>query len=342
MNKTILLVLFFIVLSFGFQIKPKAFADTTVSFSVFYSSLTPYGHWVFIQPYGYVWYPVNVEYGWMPYVNGYWVWSEYGWTWVSYESWGWATYHYGRWIYDDYYGWVWIPGTVWGPAWVVWYRGPEYIGWTPRPPGQRFFREIGVTELHYNTYIPPQRCVFVRGRDFLNPHINAVIAPRVNNTEIIKTTTPITRIKTSHGHIFNEGPGIRYIEKYTGSRVKRFNIVQRNININEIVHNQRQINKVQEHTYYVYRPSITRIPKEAPEVVYRRGHGPANTYNNVNNQQMHQGNPQEYNQYPARGTRNSGVYERIGPPGQGYNNADDNRGRGRGKARGRMDRNQDN
>ena len=34
---------------------------------------------------------------WRPYADGYWAYTDSGWTWVSYEDFGWATYHYGRW-----------------------------------------------------------------------------------------------------------------------------------------------------------------------------------------------------------------------------------------------------
>ncbi|MGC8579990.1 MAG: DUF6600 domain-containing protein [bacterium] len=331
MNKKLFLVVLISFLFLGFLSPQKAKADTTVSFSIFYSSLSPYGHWVFIQPYGYVWYPVNVEYGWMPYVNGYWIWSDYGWTWVSYEAWGWATYHYGRWIFDGYYGWLWIPGTVWGPAWVVWYRGSDYIGWAPRPPRQRFFSEIGIPEAHYNTYIPPQRCVFVRTNNFLSKHVNTVMIPRFRNAEIIRTTTPITEIKISHGRVFNEGPGRGFVERYTRTKVERFNIVPRNINSEEVVHNPDRINTVQRRVYYVYRPVIIRRAGEAPGTVYMRGREPARTNNRHFEGQPGHRNQQEYIQY-----QNRGIPERNTPSGPVYNNFEgggaNRRGIGRGRA----------
>src|SRR5262249_59564660 len=71
-----------------------------------------------------------------PYSDGYWAYTDYGWTWVSYEDFGWATYHYGRWANLDDYGWVWFPGEDldWGPAWVSWRTGGDYIGWAPLAP----------------------------------------------------------------------------------------------------------------------------------------------------------------------------------------------------------------
>ncbi|MCJ7581918.1 MAG: hypothetical protein MUP98_15500, partial [Candidatus Aminicenantes bacterium] len=106
--------------------------------SYFYDYLSPHGTWVFNSPYGYVWIPRVYRYGWRPYSNGNWAWSDYGWTWISDWEWGWIPFHYGRWGWDNYLGWYWVPDTVWGPAWVTWRQSSLYIGWAPLPPGTRF------------------------------------------------------------------------------------------------------------------------------------------------------------------------------------------------------------
>lgn len=96
------------------------------------TELADYGHWVYEQPYGYVWVPQVHVYDWRPYFYGRWVWYPIiGWTWVSNEPWGWCVYHYGRWHWRLSLGWYWIPTVRWGPAWVHWYSGYDYIGWCP-------------------------------------------------------------------------------------------------------------------------------------------------------------------------------------------------------------------
>ncbi|MGZ4886752.1 MAG: DUF6600 domain-containing protein, partial [Candidatus Aminicenantales bacterium] len=85
-----------------------------------YDYLSPFGSWVNLDPYGYVWTPRQMGYRWRPYADGHWVWTDYGWTWISDFDWGWMPFHYGRWGWDDDCGWFWVPGTVWGPAWVTW------------------------------------------------------------------------------------------------------------------------------------------------------------------------------------------------------------------------------
>ena len=96
------------------------------------TELAYYGRWMYERPYGYVWVPNVHTSSWRPYYNGRWAWYPViGWTWVSYEPWGWAVSHYGRWHWRGGMGWYWIPQHHWGPAWVHWYHGSDYIGWSP-------------------------------------------------------------------------------------------------------------------------------------------------------------------------------------------------------------------
>jgi hypothetical protein len=95
------------------------------AYSYFESTLSPYGTWVDDMSYGRVWVPSStvVGYDFFPYATGgYWVLTEYGWTWVSNWDWGWGPFHYGRWTRLASDGWCWIPGG-------------GYVGWAPLPPG---------------------------------------------------------------------------------------------------------------------------------------------------------------------------------------------------------------
>src|SRR4051794_24131367 len=67
--------------------------------AMLYDQLAPYGHWFWLDPYGWVWSPTNVAYTWRPYTDGNWVYTDAGWTWVSHAEWGWAPFHYGRWSF---------------------------------------------------------------------------------------------------------------------------------------------------------------------------------------------------------------------------------------------------
>src|SRR4029077_14546805 len=84
------------VLAFGASALQQARADVSVDY--FYDNLSS-GNWIEVQGYGYGWQPdLAVNYtNWRPYADGYWAYTDDGWTWISYEDFGWATYHYGRW-----------------------------------------------------------------------------------------------------------------------------------------------------------------------------------------------------------------------------------------------------
>jgi hypothetical protein len=106
--------------------------DTPDGYAMF-DDLDPYGAWYESAQFGVVWRP-GVGVGWQPYYQGHWIWTTYGWMWVSYDPFGWATYHYGNWWMDPMLGWVWVPGYQWSACPVDWYDGGGWIGWAPVPP----------------------------------------------------------------------------------------------------------------------------------------------------------------------------------------------------------------
>ena len=93
----------------------------------FYDKLAPFGTWYNDPSYGWVFAPSNP--GYVPYTNGHWKYTDYGFTWISSDPHGWATSHYGRWVWVN--RWVWAPDTTWGPAWVTWRNGDGWAGWAP-------------------------------------------------------------------------------------------------------------------------------------------------------------------------------------------------------------------
>jgi hypothetical protein len=187
--------------------------------SYFYDYLTPYGMWIHRSPYGYVWIPDRMAYNWRPYSYGQWVWSDYGWTWVSGFDWGWAPFHYGRWGWDRYLGWYWVPDTVWGPAWVTWRRGDFYIGWAPLPPEARFIRGVGVRSLPYT--LNDSYWVFVEYRYFLHSGLNRYVLPVERNLTIINYTVVYTDITVRNDRIFNRGIDVDYIQRATRQVVRK-------------------------------------------------------------------------------------------------------------------------
>ena len=119
-----------------------------VTTQVFYTALSPYGTWMQVDEYGWVWQPtaatVNVH--WRPYYDrGHWVYTDAGWYWHSGYSWGWAPFHYGRWSLHSGYGWIWVPGNVWAPSWVSFRYTNNYCGWAPLPPRAHYSATAGFT-----------------------------------------------------------------------------------------------------------------------------------------------------------------------------------------------------
>jgi hypothetical protein len=150
-----------------------------------YEDLDDYGEWTTVPEYGAVWFPSRVAVGWAPYRYGHWVWIEpWGWTWVEDEPWGFAPFHYGRWA--EFRGrWCWVPGPrvvrpVYAPALVAFVGGSRFsvslsigggggVAWFPLGP-----REV---------YVPPYRTSvrYVQNVNITNTTVNVTNVTNVYN-----------------------------------------------------------------------------------------------------------------------------------------------------------------
>lgn len=190
---------------------------------MFYSELSPFGEWIEFQSGVYAWRPVNMGPGWQPYVHGRWVWSDFGWYWISDEPFGWATYHYGRWYDDEVYGWIWIPDLDWGPAWVEWRHNDEYIGWAPLPPYARFHVSIGIR--FTRRWITPIRYwCFIPYRHFAAGNVYREYLSQANVRRMISTTRSVGRYEIDQDRIVNRGVERIVIERRVGSPIARTEI----------------------------------------------------------------------------------------------------------------------
>ncbi len=152
------------------QAAPSAPAySIDATYQNFYDILAPYGSWLAMDPYGYVWQPSATlhDINWRPYTIGHWAYTDNGWTWMSDEPFGWITYHYGRWMRTHTLGWVWTPGDDWAPAWVSWRYGNDFVGWAPLPPEARFDGATGIKQWADTQYdLGASDYTFVPASDF--------------------------------------------------------------------------------------------------------------------------------------------------------------------------------
>ncbi len=195
-----------------------------VSFRVFYSSLAPYGEWVNTPDYGMGWRPYGVPADWMPYTFGHWVWTDYGWTWVSGYPWGWAPFHYGRWTLDARYGWVWTPGYVWAPAWVQWRWGGGYCGWAPLPPGFHFRVDVVVGPDDYNFGVGMRSWVFVRAGEIGDARYRFVDRDAI--PRVMDGTRNVTRFRFTASGVYQTGLPREEVERVARRRIQTVSVVR--------------------------------------------------------------------------------------------------------------------
>jgi hypothetical protein len=216
------------MLTLGASSLQQARADVSVDY--FYDNLSG-GNWIEVEGYGYGWQPdvaVNDQ-NWRPYADGYWAYTDDGWTWISYEDFGWATYHYGRWANLADYGWTWFPGEDldWGPAWVSWRTGGDYVGWAPLPPrgpGVVYQgRPIG-PQVDIEFDIGPEYYNFCEVRYIGEPVLRNYIAPRVQNVTYINNTVNVTNITVRNNVVYNYGPNYEVLSAHSARPIQRLNI----------------------------------------------------------------------------------------------------------------------
>jgi uncharacterized protein DUF6600 len=193
-------------------------ARTPVTFEFFHASLSPHGAWHESETLGTVWRPRIESAGWHPYANGHWVYTDVGWTWVSNYEWGAIPYHYGTWALEPELGWVWVPGYVWGPAWVVFRRGPSYVGWAPVPPSYSIGTATGLDDYG------PDHFVFVRAKDVLAPQIQRHAVPVERARAIFENTRLLASLRIEDDVVANRGLDPERVERVAKTRLERQSI----------------------------------------------------------------------------------------------------------------------
>jgi len=262
--KKILFVL--AVLAFGVSALQQARADVSVDY--FYDNLSG-GNWIDVEGYGYGWQPdvaVN-DSNWRPYADGYWAYTDDGWTWISYEDFGWATYHYGRWANLANYGWTWFPGEDldWGPAWVSWRTGGDYVGWAPLPPrgpGVVYAGQPIGPQVDIEFDIGPEYYNFCEVRYIGEPVLRNYIAPPVQNVTYINNTVNVTNITVKNNVVYNYGPNYEALSAQSARPIQRLNIERQSATDLSAAAKSGALTKVQGNKLVVAAP--TKLAKAPP------------------------------------------------------------------------------
>src|SRR5437773_782354 len=217
--------------AFALTVFQSGGADVSVNF--FYDNLNG-GNWYQVADYGYVWQPdAAVSPDWRPYTDGYWAYTDVGWTWVSYEDFGWATYHYGRWVRLEDYGWCWVPGYEWGPAWVSWRTGGNYIGWAPLPPeggGEIVYESRPITaRADVDFGIGPGYYNFIDVRFIGEPVLRGHFYDYNQNVVYINNTVNVTNITYNNSVVYNYGPDYAVLSRYSTRPIQRLKLERTSI-----------------------------------------------------------------------------------------------------------------
>ncbi len=223
--------------------------------SYFYDYLDPYGIWVRYSPYGYVWVPRDVGSRWRPYSRGHWIWTDYGWNWVSAERWGWLVFHYGRWGWARGLGWYWVPDTLWGPSWVIWRAGDLYLGWTPIPPGIDLRPGVGYGRWN-NVRVPGDHWIFVRASNFFDRSLDRWILPFERNVTIINMTVLHADIKFRGNRAVNEGLSFETARRVTNRTVDRYELKDAK---------RAEDSRIEGREAVIYRPEVSKTESARPK-----------------------------------------------------------------------------
>ena len=246
---------------------PKAESqDFSVEF--FYNNLSG-GNWIEVGNYGYCWQPDEAvsDRAWRPYADGYWAYTDDGWTWISYEDFGWATYHYGRWVRLADYGWVWVPGYEWGPAWVSWRTGGNYIGWAPLPPETEYVYTSRPLTGHLDVEfdIGPGYYNFVDVRFIGEPVLRSRIVPVEQNVVYVNQTVNVTNITYKNKIVYNYGPDINVVNQYSTRPIQKLKLErQTNVDVAAAARGG-GVTKVQGNALVVAAPMELRKPAKNAE-----------------------------------------------------------------------------
>jgi hypothetical protein len=161
-----------------------------------YEDLDDHGDWNPTPEYGNVWFPRTSVEGWAPYHYGHWAYIEpWGYTWVDDEPWGFAPFHYGRWVsVRGRWGWVPSPPRTEGVVYVRPVYAPALVAWVGvggGGAGVAWFA-LGPREVYVPSYHVSQR--YVERVNVSNTHVETTVVNNYYNTTIVNKNVNVTNV----------------------------------------------------------------------------------------------------------------------------------------------------
>ncbi len=280
----------------------------------------------------YVWRPFCADQYWNPYSNGNWVFSYYGWVWVSSYNWGWGPYNYGRWYCSNYYGWVWLPGGIWAANWVTWRCNNNYVGWYPTCPRVRWRNYSNqICTNHLFSYVPTN-WVFVKKNNFTKKIDNTTIVSAGSNAGIIKQTKKVsatTYAVQGSPKIKYKGPDVNDISKETGKAISPKEVAVTNSKVKPFA-NEKNVSTYKNVSNTKVKEQNSRTPKNnAPVKNTTRKETNSGTKSNTGNNNTHSSPSNNGTKKVNTGRNNGGrtkggnrkskIVENITPPDESGN-----------------------
>lgn len=167
-------------------------------FDVVLQLLNPYGTWSKIDG---LWAYTPLDHQ-VPYTNGRWIYTEYGWYWQGAMPHGWVTEHYGYWKRGADRIWSWYPGPYWLPEIIEIRATSTHIGWRCAAVN----REGDFIEKPEDRYAKTDEWTFVSLAQFANPITPDLVAKPDVVKSLLDDSTECRHTYVTYREIDRPGP----------------------------------------------------------------------------------------------------------------------------------------
>jgi hypothetical protein len=169
-----------------------------IDFDTAIELINPYGTWAKV---GDKWAFTPLDHA-VPYTNGRWLYSEYGWLWKGNSPHSWVTEHYGYWKRGEDKVWAWYPGPHWLPQIVEIRASPAGIGWR----SAEVDADGNFVEAPADRFTKTDEWTFVAPAVFAGPITPAIIAQPAQAEQMLEQSTESVHSYLTYREIDRPGP----------------------------------------------------------------------------------------------------------------------------------------